>query len=328
MTRPPIDIAAVNRTPPAVIDGERSLAVALACLFGLAVGDALGAPVEFLSRMEIEERYGSAGIQKFEPWGGHPAGSYTDDTQMSLATARGIVRAVRTGGEPAALVHEEYEIWLATQDDPDEARAPGATCVAVLSDGVRGTLAEAINESKGCGGAMRTAPVGIVYLPGDAFRVGAELAAITHGHPSGYLPGGFIAETIAHLRLGKTLARSISSALRVLQTWPRCGETADRIGLARTLLAGGVSPARALPALGQGWTGDEAIGLAVYCALKAAERLSVKATAAQKTAAFRRGVLMAVNITGDSDSTGSITGALLGTALGFEAIPKEWVRHV
>ena len=67
-------------------------------MLGLAVGDALGAPVEFMRRSAILELYGEAGIQEFEAWGGQPAGSYTDDTQMSVATARGVLDWQETSG--------------------------------------------------------------------------------------------------------------------------------------------------------------------------------------------------------------------------------------
>lgn len=57
------------------------------CLLGLAVGDALGAAVEFMSYAEIKRKYVEDGIQDFDGWGGFEAGSYTDYTQMALATA-------------------------------------------------------------------------------------------------------------------------------------------------------------------------------------------------------------------------------------------------
>ena len=63
------------------------------CLLGLAIGDALGAPVEFLRLQEIKKRYGKDGIADFHGWRGFKPGSYTDDTQMSLATAVGCLRA-------------------------------------------------------------------------------------------------------------------------------------------------------------------------------------------------------------------------------------------
>ena len=64
----------------------------LGCLIGLAVGDVLGAPGEFLSLSEIKRRFGIDGITDFFELGGFKPGSYTDDTQLSLATAVGCIR--------------------------------------------------------------------------------------------------------------------------------------------------------------------------------------------------------------------------------------------
>lgn len=63
------------------------------CLFGAAVGDAIGAPVELLSLSQIRVKYGIKGVNDFYPWKVFPAGSYTDDTQMTLATVEGLVEA-------------------------------------------------------------------------------------------------------------------------------------------------------------------------------------------------------------------------------------------
>ena len=64
---------------------------------GIAVGDALGAPVEFLDIDEIYEHFGKDGITDFYPWDGFETGSYTDDTQMSIATANGSIRTLNRG---------------------------------------------------------------------------------------------------------------------------------------------------------------------------------------------------------------------------------------
>jgi ADP-ribosylglycohydrolase len=63
------------------------------CLLGLTIGDALGAPAEFLSLPEIKKKCGRDGITDFHAWRSFQPGSYTDDTQMSLATAVGCLRA-------------------------------------------------------------------------------------------------------------------------------------------------------------------------------------------------------------------------------------------
>lgn len=174
------------------------------CLIGLALGDALGAPVEFDSLETIKEHYGENGIQDLADWDGFKAGSYTDDTQMALATARGCIEAAHHWKkvfvfDPIPFVYKEYLKWLKSQDEAFQRRGPGHTCLSALRSGRMGTLDDPINDSKGCGGVMRTAPVGLVYEGEVAFLAGAKYAAITHGHPSGYISAGFLAQLISLL---------------------------------------------------------------------------------------------------------------------------------
>jgi len=290
------------------------------CLFGLAVGDALGAPVEFLSLQEIKRTYGSAGIEKFEPWSGFPAGSYTDDTQLSLATAIGCIRAWTRGMErgiwhPASLVYTAYMEWLDTQSVPQQYRAPGSTCLDALRSGKIGTIAERVNYSKGCGGVMRTAPAGLVFSPGEAFKQGAGFAAITHGHTSGFLPAGFLSEMISHLIRGKKLAQAVELSFLPLQEYEGSHETISCLNTALRLAGSNRPVEQCIEEIGEGWAGEEALAIAVYCALKF-------------DSDWLRGTLAAVNHSGDSDSTGTITGAILGTLLGFQAIPGQMVAQV
>lgn len=172
-----------------------------------------------------------------------------------------------------------------------------------------------LNKYKGCGGVMRVAPVGLVFSGELAFIEGAKSAAITHGHPSGYLPAGFLAELVSHILDEKTLGESIRSSKETLITFDGHEETLMSIGLAEKLAKKDVFVTEAIPEIGEGWVGEEALGAAVYCSLKF-------------SGDFRRGVAAAVNHSGDSDSTGAITGAILGALLGKGAIPDSWIEKL
>ncbi|MFC2142166.1 ADP-ribosylglycohydrolase family protein [Acidobacteriota bacterium] len=290
------------------------------CLLGLAIGDAFGAPVEFLQLHGIKAKYGEAGIQDLDGWRGFPAGAYTDDTQMALATARGCVRAweaqvTANSDRVDALVYEEYLNWLKTQYDPHERRAPGNTCLGALRSGRMGTIEDAINNSKGCGGVMRTAPAGLAFKGKRAFEMGARFAAMTHSHPSGYLSAGFLAEMIAWIIDGRSLEDSIESGKKTLKGYSGHEETLRAVEQAVELAATADAPMDVIPRLGEGWVGEEALAISLYCALKLSDD-------------YRGGIAAAVNHSGDSDSTGSITGAILGAKLGVEAIPEKWIARL
>jgi ADP-ribosylglycohydrolase len=306
------------------------------CLLGGAVGDALGAPVEFLSLSEIRRQFGSAGVSAYTSAYGR-RGAITDDTQMTLFTAEGLIRVrnrmVDRGicNVPAVL-HRAYERWLSTQVgrervpwDPElgpgdrsgwlvtqaflhHRRAPGNTCLSALQEGFRlGSPAEPLNSSKGCGGVMRVAPVGLVAE--DPFELGCEAAALTHGHPSGWLAAGALAEMIGVLVRGESLQLAVASARQRLAGHADAGEVSAALAGAVSLAEhDGLAAPEQVESLGEGWVAEEALAIAVFCALRATS--------------FAEGVLAAVNHGGDSDSTGSLTGNLLGTAMGAGAIDR------
>ena len=158
-------------------------------ILGLAVGDALGYPVEFISLGEIRDRYGPDGITGLEPSRGHPAGTFTDDTQMSLAIARAILsRGHDTEEAFLSKVAQEFVAWSIS---PDNDRAPGITCMASCRDLAIDPSWRAMghNDSKGCGTAMRSAPIGMAWH-GDEdriIRLASETSTLTHGHPAATL---------------------------------------------------------------------------------------------------------------------------------------------
>ena len=290
------------------------------CLLGLALGDALGAPVEFLQLEQILADYGVEGICGLEPWREFRAGFFTDDTQMSLSTARGCIDAylsLRHGESwrPTQAVYRRYLAWLRTQDNPFMNRAPGATCLWSLRTGRMGTVKAPLNRRKGCGGVMRVAPAGLAFPPGQAFQYGVEFAAITHGHASGYLPAGVLADLVARLLEGQSLETCLDAVALELARWRGHEETLTLLEKARTLAAAGEPPAAAIDQLGEGWVGEEALAVSIFCALRFEHD-------------WEGGVLAAVNHSGDSDSTGCITGAILGTALGVDAMPKTWLAQL
>jgi ADP-ribosylglycohydrolase len=162
---------------------------------------------------------------------------------------------------------------------------------------------------------MRTAPAGLAFPADTAFRRGAEFAAITHGHPSGYLSAGFLSEMIALIIEGKKLKEAIPRSIKTLKTYDDHEETLGCVERALTLSAGQDPVEDSIAAIGEGWIGEEALAIALYCSLKFPRD-------------WKSATLAAINHFGDSDSTGSITGAILGTLLGVESIPQKWVRGV
>lgn len=323
------------------------------CLLAGAIGDALGYTVEFMSLNEIKRRYGSQGITELEIDRKSNKAIVSDDTQMTLFTADGLIWAyVRCmergiGSYSVSGAYPSYLRWYYTQTgripqkfflkkQPHEyenrfikydknimeyeelfkQRAPGNTCLSALGSGIMGTIKEPINNSKGCGGVMRVAPVGLLLHkdPTEAFEIGADLAAITHGHPTGYLASGAFATIIAELINGKSIIQSTMTALEILKDYEDHDETTLAIRQAIELSKSDKDSLEAIKEIGEGWIAEEALAIALYCALKEKE--------------IKKALVLSVNHDGDSDSTGSICGNILGALNGVEAIPKEYLEKV
>jgi ADP-ribosyl-[dinitrogen reductase] hydrolase len=311
------------------------------CLLAGAVGDALGAPVEFLNRAEIISRFGPLGIRDYVSAYGL-LGAITDDTQMTLFTADGLLRSLIAGGgsKPASPVENlchAYLRWLLTQGERSKAqslneglgwldsinelhssRAPGRTCIAALQAKTHVSKASAKNDSKGCGGVMRVAPVGLFYASrpvqtddAEVFQLGVDAAALTHGHPAGCLTAGVLAVLVYRLVLGTPLTAALADVKVLLTHYRDHSETLAAIELAETLASRPQAHDKDIKQLGQGWVAEEALAIGIYVTLVAES--------------LEHGIVLSVNHDGDSDSTGSVAGNLLGAVYGEQAIPQRWL---
>jgi ADP-ribosylglycohydrolase len=314
------------------------------CLLGGAIGDALGAPVEFMRLTEIKARFGPAGISDFARAYGR-VGAITDDTQMTLFTAEGLLRAsVRLGLEgtcsvPSVICHAYLrwlrtqgmaptttgldigtDGWLWSQKTLHSRRAPGNTCISSLKAMTHFTADRATNDSKGAGAIMRVAPVACSVSSGDeaaaekVFELGKESSWLTHGHPSGFLSAAAFAVIVHALLSNQALELGIERAKNFLLREDDSGETLAAMEMGLECARSRMDPGRAIPMIGEAWVGEEALGVALYCTLMADD--------------FASGVRMAVNHDGDSDTTGSLVGQLMGAIHGEAAIPAHWLRDL
>ena len=315
-------------------------------LVGGAIGDALGYPVEFIYSFEgIQGRYGERGITRLDTkqfWLDDEEQSgkavVSDDTQMTLFTANGILNAKRQKigmKYGICLAYIEWyltqigkksgkykDCWIGSLPELNKRRAPGNTCMTSLNDIYRGK--DPINNSKGCGGVMRIAPIPL-YAAVDnrmdileADKLAGDAAEITHQHPLGYIPAALMSHVIYRLALNEkptkdSLIKYILEGMgKVDDLYPQHHqENLEMMGIARVaidLSTNDRSDLENIGALGGGWVGEEALAIALYCSIRHFEN-------------FEHAVIAAVNHGGDSDSTGAVTGNILGAAVGYENIP-------
>lgn len=341
---------------------EYSLDKVKGCIVGGAVGDALGYPVEFMDYATILSRFGPAGITslKLDRDG---IAKFSDDTQMTLFTATGLLAAETELNLCGTVddriwehkVAEHYIDWYWTQNSSQNkrhvswlfevpelhsSRAPGMTCMGSLRNIVQGIDRE--NNSKGCGGVMRVAPVALCHDlretmdAGFMYSLGGAVADITHNNPLGFMPAAFLVMLLDMIiRCGKALDRSALERMALIcvrelsrvrlhdegvsDTYNKYPAAVGTLGClimrAVDLAAGELPDEKCIRELGEGWTGDEALAIAVYCALR-------------HTDSFEDAVVAAVNHGGDSDSTGAICGNIMGLIHGYDAIPAHFKEHL
>ena len=302
-------------------------------LLGGAIGDALGYQIEFKKGIKEKE------ITRF-----NGKGIISDDTQMTLFTANALIwRETRINmrgisSNPVDAIFLAYKDWLDTQINTKEEksiswikeipelnipRAPGNTCLSALSSNKKGTIENPINDSKGCGTVMRVAPIGLyIKDENESGKIAAESSALTHGHPLGIIPSYVLASMLSlivnrDLDILSSLNKSIENLLNSYNIFNE-NDTKyfiDLMNKAVKLSSSNTNDIDAIKELGEGWVAEEALAIAVYSCLKYSN-------------SFEDAVVCAVNHDGDSDSTGSIAGNIIGAYLGEEAIPNYYTDNL
>lgn len=321
-----------------------------------AAGDALGYEVEFISRSSIISRFGENGITKFALDNSGKA-LISDDTQMTLFTANGLLMGLTRGymrgigGRPEKYVDRAILDWYYTQTDMKrdrlidgwhstwlrdllelaQRRAPGNTCLSACESLLRNE--EVTNNSKGCGGIMRVSPMALLnagyvsrneggYSIEELAEAGGEIAECTHRHPLGFLPASLLTVLLYKLVLmsPKQVREEIDSivedTINILDRIYKGKYESDKQYLkelsnkAVQLAHSNISDAEAIRQLGEGWVAEETWAIALFCAIRHINSVE-------------DAIIAAVNHNGDSDSTGSVCGNIMGAIYGYEHIKER-----
>ena len=302
----------------------------LGCYWGVALGDALGMPVEFKSIEDIRSIYGDDGIQN-----PRENAIWTDDTEMTFALTKsllllGKVEEIKNLNEDTIgqTIAEEFINWL---NNPGY--APGVTTTGSVHflkvHGPKRWQDAGANDSKGCGTVMRAAPLGIwvansltpelPLINGPyhklLFNVSKIQSEITHGHK---------AATAAALAGSYAVALAINGIppdkmINPIEKYcnhihPDFENAMQRLKMSLTKRKDGTfeTDLKALTYIGQGWVGEEAFAMALYSAI-------------QYTNDLKTCLRISVNHDGDSDSVACIAGSVLGAFHGMSIIPKDWI---
>lgn len=317
------------------------------CMMAGAAADALGYVVEFMNRKAILSRFGENGITKFVLDGNGKA-PISDDTQMALFSANGLLMGLTRvcmrgiGGSPENYVDGAYLDWYYTQtgkkrelliddwhftwlrDLPEMAkfRDPESTCLNACENIFQRETVR--NNSKGCGGITRVAPMALLYAGCEnpiewLAEAGGEIAECTHKHPLGFLPASLLTVLLYKVvsmsakQVQEDIDRIVTETLNVLDVIYKDKYTNSKrhlkklIKKAMRLAHSNMPDADAIRKLGEGWFADETLAIALFCAVR-------------HICSVEDAIIASVNHSGKSDSTGSVCGNIMGAIYGYEHI--------
>lgn len=291
------------------------------------IGDSLGYNIEFKTIEEINKLY-TNGIS-FSQCDNYIV---SDDTQMTLFCLEALKENHFENYNNEAIlkmIYEYYLDWNATQyrsilfkkefskqNQLHKKQAPGITCLTALGSKRCGTMIMKINNSKGCGGIMRVAPIAFLNRDlEDIIYLGCMQAAITHGHPEGYLSSGFLAGLI-HLGIkGFDFNRSYIKVKELIKDYKDSDSFINYLNEKEKFFdLKFANPNEMIQSLGNGWTGESALVLSIYAFKKATN--------------FKEAIYISVNHSGDSDSTGSICGQLYASFNNLNEIDLDIFKKV
>jgi ADP-ribosyl-[dinitrogen reductase] hydrolase len=293
---------------------------ALGCIVGSAVGDALGAPFEHILPGQSNQQLDKIGgrIEDFHPYWRYPAGSWTDDTGMALATCRAFIEMASTEKTLEKCFKEAFEAWSTSQ----ECRRPGKTVLYAAKFG------ESDVNSWANGALMRISPVAIYsYLMElnihETSELAYKIARLTHGHPLATFPAVSCAQAISSILHGEEQVPEFSSS------GLKCGETVLNDPPAKMAFYTSdyepkyKGPIKDLPATTGLWMWRNIIEICLGLKPDKGNILYWS-----ELPEFESGILYTINNSFDGDTAGAVAGAILGTYWGESGIPNRWKEQV
>jgi ADP-ribosyl-[dinitrogen reductase] hydrolase len=273
------------------------------CLVGLALGDALGAPLEFLSREQIAATWGEVRDLLGGGWLNVDPGEYTEDTQLAVALGSSIAAI---GHVDPADIARRFVAWL--QGEPTDVGKLTRTALRYHEQGLPWqevgprVCQDLVGRCAGNGSVMRCAPVGLFHAlrPDQLVRDSALTSALTHADPQPIWGTIAVNLAIAELVAGRSenLVQRVAAQIeepRVRQTLLQAPKLARK-----DVRSGGY----------------------------VLETLSAAFWALENHQGFEDVVVAAINLGDDADTVGAVAGALAGAREGVGAIPERWQKQL
>lgn len=309
-------MSAGENRPDNANHGVNYLYAVKSALFGVAVGDALGVPVEFESRADIglEPVTGMTGYGTYDL----PPGTWSDDSSLTFCLAEALTQGfdLETIGRNFVRWHREA-FWTAHGEVFDVGNATRIAIDRMVQGSPAGMAGPSDEASNGNGSLMRILPL-LFHMNGrpltERFELTRQVSSITHGHIRSVIACFYYLEFARQIMEGKEkfaiyrdLQRVVSGHLSALLIDPAEVVIFDR------LLKYDIHRLPEAEIRSSGYVIDT-LEAAVWCLLT--------------TDSYSEAVLRAVNLGQDTDTTAAVTGGLAGLLYGYDAIPSEWITRI
>lgn len=323
---------------------EQKVALYKGCLLGIAVGDAMGCPIDKKSWTEITEDYGPNGLLGYDLANGDA--EITSYTQLAAFAANGLLMGMIRGdsekyGKYIAMGLREWAksqqfrgnaektvCWLAQVPEMRRRMCMDTRILDALSRDTLGTPETPVMHSATPSTLTAAAVIGLLYDPEkmslkQVGQLAAQTIALTHGDPETFLSGAVLAYTITGLlhRPERSVIQQFSTAMEITkaqfgETYPQAVDKISTLLNKAIVLTkdGEISPLVAMSLL-ECTTAAECLSGAAYASII-------------HSANFDEGMIAAVNHSGRSAAVGAITGAILGARLGMEALPEFYLESL
>lgn len=285
-------------------------------LIGVAVGDALGVPVEFKTRETLRKNpvtdkigYGTYNL---------PPGTWSDDSSLTFCLAEALTQDFDLNVIGQNFVKWAYENYWTPHGDVFDIGIATSQAISRLAKGEKPELAGGFKENdNGNGSLMRILPLFFYLLDkpiNERFDITRKVSSITHGYIRSVIACFYYLEFAKQILEGKDIFEIYKNLQTEISNYlTRIGINPTEIANFDRLLKGNIFKID---------EGDiQSSGYVLHT-------LEASIWSLMTTDNYKEAVLKAVNLGDDTDTTGAVTGGLAGLYYGFDNIPKKWLRQI
>jgi len=283
-------------------------------LFGLCIGDALGVPVEFYSRKQLEKNP----ITDMIGYKNHnqPPGTWSDDSSLAFCLAESLCNGFNIQDIANKFCKWYYEGYWTPYGRAFDIGFTTMNAIQRLKAGIEPSKAGLKKEqSNGNGSLMRTLPLAfyVENMGKEKFEIIHQVSALTHAHPKSLISCGIYVDMAINLLKGHNINEAYKQTIKTINEYYKKSPYANELNHFKRILEEDISKFPKEKIFSDGYV-IHTLEASLWCCMN--------------NNSYKETVLAAVNLGEDTDTTGAVAGGLAGIFYGFENIPKNWVEQI